>query len=111
MSCHPLSAPSSKPGQIQQDPNAVPPERDLNALLEAGQIATQNPTDIQKWQLLARELAQKQEIIHRMMRENDDKTQSLRLATSEVVDLRKSLKMMQSENAILRKQMAGEEAS
>jgi hypothetical protein len=49
-------------------------DRDLNALLEAGQIATQSPADLQKWQLLARELAQKQEIIHRMMRENDDKT-------------------------------------
>jgi hypothetical protein len=56
-------------------------------------------------------LAQKQEIIHRMMRENDDKTQSLKLATSEVIDLRRIVKMMQSENSILRKQQAGEEAS
>ena len=70
-----------------------------------------NEQDIQKWQLLARELAQKQEIIHRMMRENDEKTQSLKLATSEVVDLRRTLKMMQSENAILRKNLASEEAS
>ena len=46
-----------------------------------------------------------------MMRENDDKNQSLKLATSEVIDLRRTLKMMQSENAILRKQMANEEAS
>jgi hypothetical protein len=46
-----------------------------------------------------------------MMRENDEKSQSLKLATSEVVDLRRTLKMMQSENAILRKQMANEEAS
>jgi len=45
------------------------------------------------------------------MRENDDKTMSLKLATSEVIDLRRSLKMMQSENSILRKQMAGEEAT
>lgn len=111
LSCHPLAAPAAQPGQSQPAIDSIPPERDLNALIEAGQIATQNPADLQKWQLLARELAQKQEIIHRMMRENDDKTQSLRLATSEVVDLRKGLKMMQSENAILRKQMAGEEAS
>ena len=46
-----------------------------------------------------------------MMKENDDKTQSLKLATSEVVDLRRSIKMMQSENAILRTQQAQEEAS
>ena len=30
--------------------------------------------DREKWQLLTRELAQKQEIVHRLMRENDDKT-------------------------------------
>jgi hypothetical protein len=46
-----------------------------------------------------------------MMRENDDKTLSLKLATSEVIDCRRTIKMMQSENSILRKQMAGEEAS
>jgi hypothetical protein len=46
-----------------------------------------------------------------MMRENDDKTTSLKLATSEVIDLRRTLKMMQNENAILRKQMAGEDSS
>lgn len=46
-----------------------------------------------------------------MMRENDDKTQSLKLATSEVIDLRRTIKMMQSENTILRKQQASEEAS
>ena len=46
-----------------------------------------------------------------MMRENDEKTQSLKLATSEVVDLRRTLKMMQSENAILRQSLASEEAA
>ena len=81
-------------------------ERDLSALLEKGQLGPQSAQDQQKWQLLARELAQKQEIIHRMMKENDDKTQSLKLATSEVLDLRRTVKMMQSENAILRSQMA-----
>ena len=53
--------------------------------------------DRDKWQLLTRELAQKQEIVHRLMRENDDKTQSLKLATAEIVDLRRALKMMQGE--------------
>ena len=45
------------------------------------------------------------------MRENDDKTMSLKLATSEVIDLRRTVKMMQSENAILRKEVSGEEKS
>ena len=45
------------------------------------------------------------------MRENDEKNQSLKLATSEVVDLRRTIKMMQSENTILRKNMANEEVS
>ena len=84
---------------------------DVATLIDAQQLQPRNEQDIQKWQLLARELAQKQEIIHRMMRENDEKTQSLKLATSEVVDLRRTLKMMQSENAILRKNLASEEAS
>ena len=50
--------------------------------------------DREKWQLLTRELAQKQEIVHRLMRENDDKTQSLKLSTAEIVDLRRAMKMM-----------------
>lgn len=41
-------------------------------------IASDQPVedikDREKWQLLTRELAQKQEIVHRLMRENDDKT-------------------------------------
>lgn len=78
-------------------------DRDLNAIMEMGEVGRMDATSMQKWQLLARELAQKQEIIHRMMRENDEKTMSLKLATSEVVDLRRTVKMMQSENSILRK--------
>lgn len=31
------------------------------------------------------------------MRENDDKSYSLKLATAEIVDLRRALKMLQSE--------------
>ena len=53
--------------------------------------------DREKWQLLTRELVQKQEIVHRLMRENDDKGQSLKLATAEIVDLRRALKMLQTE--------------
>lgn len=43
------------------------------------------------------------------MREVDDKSQSLKLTTAEILDLRRTVKMMQSENAILRRRMMGEE--
>ena len=48
LSCHPLAAPAAQPGQSQPVTDSIPPERDLNALIEAGQIATQNPADLQK---------------------------------------------------------------
>lgn len=44
------------------------------------------------------------------MKEVDDKSQSLKLTTSEIVDLRRTIKMLQSENAIIRKKMGDEEA-
>jgi hypothetical protein len=44
-----------------------------------------------------------------MMKEVDDKSQSLKLTTAEILDLRRTIKMMQSENAILRRKMMGEE--
>ena len=34
----------------------------------------ENLDDREKWHLLTRELVQKHEIVHRLMRENDDKT-------------------------------------
>lgn len=43
--------------------------------------------------------------MHRLMRENDDKTQSLKLATAEIVDLRRAMKMLQGENQILRRKL------
>lgn len=59
---------------------------------------------------MSRELAQKQEIIHRMIRELDDKTTSLKLTTAEVVDLRRMIKLLQGENAILRRKLGEDEA-
>jgi hypothetical protein len=44
-----------------------------------------------------------------MMKEVDDKSQSLKLTTAEILDLRRTIKMMQSENSILRRKMMGEE--
>jgi hypothetical protein len=37
-------------------------------------VGPENLDDREKWHLLTRELVQKQEIVHRLMRENDDKT-------------------------------------
>jgi cell shape-determining protein MreC len=44
------------------------------------------------------------------MREVDDKSQSLKLTTAEIVDLRRTIKLLQSENAILRKKLGEEES-
>ena len=70
--------------------------------MEAG---PENLDDREKWSLLTRELVQKQEIVHRLMSENDDKTSSLKLATAEIVDLRRAIKMLQSEAQILRNKL------
>ena len=82
------------------------PGVNLNKLMTSGPSGVE---DKEKWQLLSRELAQKQEIIHRMMREADDKSQSLKLTSAEIIDLRRTIKMLQSENAILRKKLGEEE--
>ncbi len=48
-------------------------------------------------------------MIHRMIKEVDDKTQSLKLTGAEIIDLRRQIKMLQSENSLLRKRLAEEE--
>ena len=45
------------------------------------------------------------------MRENDDKTESLKLATAEIVDLRRAMKMLQSEAQILRSKLGEQETA
>lgn len=47
------------------------------------------PTDKSKWDVLSKELSQKQEMIHRLMKEVDDKTESLKITGTEIVDLRR----------------------
>ena len=68
-----------------------------------------NVPEKEKWDILSKELTQKQEIIHRMMKEVDDKTESLKLTGAEIVDLRKQIKLLQNENQILRKRLGQEE--
>lgn len=55
----------------------MPELRPVTASLEkmiGAEEGIEEVKDREKWQLLTRELAQKQEIVHRLMRENDDKT-------------------------------------
>ena len=68
-----------------------------------------NVPEKEKWDILSKELTQKQEIIHRMMKEVDDKTESLKLTGAEIVELRKQIKLLQNENQILRKRFGQEE--
>lgn len=99
VACHPVSGVmdyQNRPGSSRSVVSA-----DLNKLMEGGPESLE---DKKKWQLLTNELAQKQEIIHRMMKEIDDKSSALKLTTSEIVDLRRTIKMLQSENGILRKE-------
>jgi len=44
-----------------------------------------------------------------MIKEIDDKTESLKVTAAEIIDLRRQIKLLQSENAILRKRLAYEE--
>jgi len=46
-------------------------------------------SDKEKWDILSKELAQKQELIHRLIKESDDKTESLKITGAEIVDLRR----------------------
>lgn len=99
MTCHPqlsdnLPDPTSSP--FKQSNGG------LEKMLTPGQEGLDQS---EKWQLLTRELVQKQEIVHRLMRENDDKSQSLKLATAEIVDLRRAMKMLQGESQILKKKL------
>lgn len=69
-----------QPQVFNADPTrdgSMPEIRPATAGLEQMIGADQNLEEVkdrEKWQLLTRELSQKQEIVHRLMRENDDKT-------------------------------------
>ena len=73
---------------------------------------TVNLSDVpekEKWEVLSKELSQKQELIHRMMKEYEDKVSSLKVTGNEIIELRKQIKLLQSENEILRKRLGQEE--
>jgi len=51
-----------------------------------------------RWQLYSKDLAQKQELIHRIMKDNNDRSLKLRETGEEVLKLRKQLKLLKIEN-------------
>lgn len=68
-----------------------------------------NVPDKEKWDILSKELSQKQELIHRMMMEVDDKKESLKKTGEEIIELRKKVRLLQNENAILKRRLGQEE--
>jgi len=96
---------------IEAQPFITDAEKDRNLAIVSKQLQNINAiisskaSDKEKWDILSKELAQKQELIHRLIRESDDKTESLKITGAEIVDLRRQIKMLQSENAILRKRL------
>lgn len=51
-----------------------------------------------RWQLLSKDVAQKQELIHRIMKDNTERSLKLKETGKEVLDLRKQLKLLKIEN-------------
>lgn len=52
--------------------------------------------EIQKWEVLSNELSQKQEIVHRMVKEFGDKQKGIKETGIEIVELRKHIKVLSS---------------
>ena len=69
-----------------------------------------NLTDTkERWKILSRELDQKQELVHRMRKEIDDKSSSLKSTGEEIVDLRKHIKILKKSNDIAKKRSYAED--
>lgn len=78
----------------------------LKENLEGLKLITDEKT---RWQLLSKELSQKQELIHRLLREYDEKTENLSVVGDEIVELRREMKLTQNENSMLRRRLEHEE--
>lgn len=66
---------------------------------------------MQRDDFVNKELKQKQEMVNRLLRETDEKGDALKLTATEIVDLRRQVKLLQSENSNLRRQLNEEEAA
>jgi chromosome segregation ATPase len=82
---------------------------DLKQKMLNGSFTNANEPGNQRVDVISKELIQKQELLQRMMKDVDDKTESLKLSGAEIVELRKQIKLLQSENTILRKSLGQEE--
>ena len=63
----------------------------------------------ERWRLLSKELSQKQELVHRLTREYDEKTENLKVVGEEIVEMRRELKLSKNENSMLRRRLEHEE--
>ena len=69
-----------------------------------------NLTDTkERWKIFSRELDQKQELVHRMKKEIDDKSSSLKRTGEEIFDLRKHIKILKKSNDIAKKRSYAED--
>ncbi len=55
--------------------------------------------------MLSRELVQKQELISRILKDIDDKTEVIKLSGNEIMDLRKEIKTLKNENSVLKNKL------
>jgi hypothetical protein len=62
-----------------------------------------------EWKSLSKSLCVDKEALHRLQREVDEKKNSLRLAGTEIIDLRRTVNMLQSENSTLKKKLGEED--
>lgn len=51
-----------------------------------------------RWQFLSKEVQQKQELIHRVVKDINDKSEELKLKGKEILGLRQSIKQLKLEN-------------
>ncbi len=63
----------------------------------------------EKWQVLSKALQQKQELVHRIGKEQEEKTASLQTTGEEIVELRKKISFLKKENELLRRRCEAED--
>ena len=63
-----------------------------------------------RWQFLSKELAQKQELIHRTQKDINNKSDELKKKGNEILELRAGIKSLKLENFKLHQKLEAEEA-
>lgn len=65
--------------------------------------------DKERWQFLSKELQQKQELIHRVSKQVNDKSDDLKVKGKEILTLRSAIKQLKLENYKLHQKVEAEE--